>query len=238
MNVVAGIIVPESYEDQMMLAMAVSLSEACARRTSVLKFASVLKLQFYPPVPMLQFLVPVQEARAEHVGKSVVIPSNNGASGSGNNNTINETMNQAVGEIVDENLVSIQQALAELSSQVLGISLQNQQMGNVTDAEKVKFILIHLYDKALLWHSQYIKNHGGFVSWKVYKEAVLARFGSMFNHPMAKLKILCWVQFLSPSVFHFSLCNGTETEEGPWLELQFSLVDNSKLNVVYLLNRN
>ncbi|GJV14770.1 DNA helicase [Tanacetum coccineum] len=26
-------------------------------------------------------------------------------------------------------------------------------------------------------------------------------------------------------------------EEGPWLELQFSLVDNSKLNVVYLLNR-
>ncbi|GJQ93440.1 putative reverse transcriptase domain-containing protein [Tanacetum coccineum] len=30
---------------------------------------------------------------------------------------------------------------------------------------------------------------------------------------------------------------GTETEEGPSLELQFSLVDSSKLNVVYLLNR-
>nr|GEV69053.1 hypothetical protein [Tanacetum cinerariifolium] len=28
-----------------------------------------------------------------------------------------------------------------------------------------------------------------------------------------------------------------ETEEGSWLELQFSLLDNSKLNVVYLLNR-
>ncbi|GJS10600.1 hypothetical protein Tco_0367396 [Tanacetum coccineum] len=36
---------------------------------------------------------------------------------------------------------------------------------------------------------------------------------------------------------HFSLCSGIETEEGPWLELQFSLVDNFKLNVVYLLNR-
>ncbi|GJT82774.1 hypothetical protein Tco_1057116 [Tanacetum coccineum] len=35
----------------------------------------------------------------------------------------------------------------------------------------------------------------------------------------------------------FSLCSGTETEEGLWKELQFSLVDNSKLNVVYLLNR-
>ncbi|GKA80940.1 hypothetical protein Tco_0787632, partial [Tanacetum coccineum] len=36
---------------------------------------------------------------------------------------------------------------------------------------------------------------------------------------------------------HFSLCSGTEIEEGLWKELQFSLVDNSKLNVVYLLNR-
>ncbi|GJV52099.1 retrotransposable element Tf2 [Tanacetum coccineum] len=33
------------------------------------------------------------------------------------------------------------------------------------------------------------------------------------------------------------LCSGTETEEGLWKELQFSLVDNSKLNVVYFLNR-
>ncbi|GJV23107.1 hypothetical protein Tco_1375802 [Tanacetum coccineum] len=36
---------------------------------------------------------------------------------------------------------------------------------------------------------------------------------------------------------HFSLCSGTEAEESPWLVLQFNLVDNSKLNVVYLLNR-
>ncbi|GJT69044.1 retrotransposable element Tf2 [Tanacetum coccineum] len=35
------------------------------------KFASVLKLHFYPPVPMLQLLVPIQEARVEHVGKSI-----------------------------------------------------------------------------------------------------------------------------------------------------------------------
>ncbi|GKC41152.1 hypothetical protein Tco_1058874, partial [Tanacetum coccineum] len=32
-------------------------------------------------------------------------------------------------------------------------------------------------------------------------------------------------------LFHFSVCSGTETEEDLWLELQFSLVDNSKLNV-------
>ncbi|GKA91955.1 hypothetical protein Tco_0813880 [Tanacetum coccineum] len=36
---------------------------------------------------------------------------------------------------------------------------------------------------------------------------------------------------------HFSLCSESETKEGLRKELQFSLVDNSKLNVVYLLNR-
>ncbi|GKA65209.1 hypothetical protein Tco_0764916 [Tanacetum coccineum] len=36
---------------------------------------------------------------------------------------------------------------------------------------------------------------------------------------------------------HFSLCSGTETKEGLCKELQFSLVDNSKLDDVYLLNR-
>nr|GEU59251.1 hypothetical protein [Tanacetum cinerariifolium] len=36
---------------------------------------------------------------------------------------------------------------------------------------------------------------------------------------------------------YFSLCSGSETKEGLCKELQFSLVDNSKLNVVYLLNR-
>ncbi|GJY86855.1 hypothetical protein Tco_0500881 [Tanacetum coccineum] len=35
---------------------------------------------------------------------------------------------------------------------------------------------------------------------------------------------------------HFSLCSGTKTEEGLWKELQFSLVVNSMLNIVYLLN--
>ncbi|GJX78390.1 hypothetical protein Tco_0325201 [Tanacetum coccineum] len=36
---------------------------------------------------------------------------------------------------------------------------------------------------------------------------------------------------------HFSLCSGSETKEGLCKELQFSLIDNSKLNIVYLLNR-
>ncbi|GJW81063.1 hypothetical protein Tco_0145038 [Tanacetum coccineum] len=41
----------------------------------------------------------------------------------------------------------------------------------------------------------------------------------------------------SDSTNHSSLCSSTETEEGLCKELQFSLVDNSKLDDVYLLNR-
>ncbi|GJZ53740.1 hypothetical protein Tco_0608625 [Tanacetum coccineum] len=62
--------------------------------------------------------------------RSVVVPLLNGASSSGNNNDVDDTVRQAIGEIVDEKLASIQQVLADLSSQVLGISLQNQQMRN------------------------------------------------------------------------------------------------------------
>ncbi|GJW94663.1 hypothetical protein Tco_0174335 [Tanacetum coccineum] len=44
------------------------------------------------------------------------------------------------------------------------------------------------------------------------------------------------VDLIGPEVVN-NLCSGSETEEGLCKELQFSLVDNSKLNVVYLLNR-
>ncbi|GJS20555.1 hypothetical protein Tco_0449187 [Tanacetum coccineum] len=43
------------------------------------------------------------------------------------------------------------------------------------------------------------------------------------------------VSVLDKRPFSYSLCSGTETEEGLCKELQFSLVDNSKLDDVYLL---
>ncbi|GJY03752.1 hypothetical protein Tco_0369692 [Tanacetum coccineum] len=70
---------------------------------------------------------------------------------------------------------------------------------------------------------------------------------SSLTSQVAELKNIQWelpTEFLDlPSplkigrYLHFSLCSGTETEEGLWNELQFSLVDNFKLNIVYLLNR-
>ncbi|GKD47889.1 putative polyprotein, partial [Tanacetum coccineum] len=51
-------------------------------------------------------------------------------------------------------------------------------------------VSIHMYDTALTWHLQFIKSHGETVTWGVFEEAVLKRFGSVNEDPMAELKNL------------------------------------------------
>nr|GEX01050.1 hypothetical protein [Tanacetum cinerariifolium] len=46
------------------------------------------------------------------------------------------------------------------------------------------------YDTALTWHLQFINSHGETVTWDVYEEAVLKRFGFVNADPMAELKNL------------------------------------------------
>ncbi|GJX10249.1 putative mitochondrial protein, partial [Tanacetum coccineum] len=58
------------------------------------------------------------------------------------------------------------------------------------DLDKVTLISIHLYDKALLWHSQFVRAHGANVGWEVYKKAILARFDNVYEDPMSELKNL------------------------------------------------
>nr|GEU48888.1 hypothetical protein [Tanacetum cinerariifolium] len=58
------------------------------------------------------------------------------------------------------------------------------------ELDKVNLVFIHLYDKALLWHSQFIRPHGTIVTWEVYKETILARFGNVYEDPMSELKNL------------------------------------------------
>ncbi|GKE91714.1 hypothetical protein Tco_1572809, partial [Tanacetum coccineum] len=128
--------------------------------------------------------------------RSVVIPRNNTTSNPSSSNVLDDSVRQVVNAVVDDKLTSIQQTLAELSNQVLGLSLQNQQMGNGNRGNhsrmaKTEFPRFNGEDvEALLWHSQYLKNQGGFVNWEVYKQAVLARFGSVFDDPMVELKNL------------------------------------------------
>ncbi|GKA29620.1 RNA-directed DNA polymerase like protein, partial [Tanacetum coccineum] len=56
--------------------------------------------------------------------------------------------------------------------------------------EKVQIVSIHLHDKALLWHNQFIKSQGRYSSGETYKQAMLARFGTIYDDPMSELKNL------------------------------------------------
>ncbi|GKD96782.1 omega-3 fatty acid desaturase, endoplasmic reticulum-like protein [Tanacetum coccineum] len=59
---------------------------------------------------------------------------------------------------------------------------------NTPEGEKVKIVSVHLDDKALLWHRQFVKIIGDNVGWEMYKTAIIQRFGSVFEDPMAALK--------------------------------------------------
>nr|GFA13297.1 gypsy/Ty3 retroelement polyprotein [Tanacetum cinerariifolium] len=61
---------------------------------------------------------------------------------------------------------------------------------NVHKKDKVKIVSIHLHDRALIWYLQFVKIHEDKVTWNVYEEAIVKRFGPLNEDPMAQLKNL------------------------------------------------
>nr|GEW87950.1 hypothetical protein [Tanacetum cinerariifolium] len=61
---------------------------------------------------------------------------------------------------------------------------------NVHKKDKVKIVSIHLHDRALIWNLQFVKIHEDKVTWNVYEEAIVKRFGPLNKDPMAQLKHL------------------------------------------------
>nr|GEV50331.1 hypothetical protein [Tanacetum cinerariifolium]GEX54368.1 hypothetical protein [Tanacetum cinerariifolium] len=57
---------------------------------------------------------------------------------------------------------------------------------NVQENQKIMLVSMHLYDKALEWHKQFLKIHGENVLWIDYEKEILARFSSVFKDPMAE----------------------------------------------------
>nr|GEV85514.1 cytochrome P450 [Tanacetum cinerariifolium] len=49
---------------------------------------------------------------------------------------------------------------------------------------------MHLYDKALEWHKQFLKIHGENMLCPVYEKEIIARFNSVFEDPMVEIKNL------------------------------------------------
>lgn len=65
------------------------------------------------------------------------------------------------------------------------------ELDKVPDETKTRLAAIHLEDKALQWHQSFMKNRGNVpLSWVEYKEALVNRFGQLFDDPMTELKNL------------------------------------------------
>ncbi|GJU46655.1 putative mitochondrial protein [Tanacetum coccineum] len=56
----------------------------------------------------------------------------------------------------------------------------------VNEDQKVRLVSMHLYDKALEWHKQFVKIHGK----NVYEKEIAARFSNVFEDHMVEIKNL------------------------------------------------
>ncbi|GKA05058.1 reverse transcriptase, partial [Tanacetum coccineum] len=73
---------------------------------------------------------------------------------------------------------------------VKGWIFRCQLFFKVDDDQKVRLVSIHLFDKALAWHRQFVKIHGETMDWSLYESEILKRFGAGYEDLMEELKIL------------------------------------------------
>lgn len=64
------------------------------------------------------------------------------------------------------------------------------KVDEVEDDQKVQLESMHLYDKALAWHQQFVELTSEDVAWEVCQEVILKRFGSGYDDPLLELKNL------------------------------------------------
>ncbi|GJS94714.1 putative mitochondrial protein [Tanacetum coccineum] len=109
-----------------------------------------------------------------------------------NNNNGNEEITR---EYLDSQLAEIRNLIAILGlqqNQAMNQGRQANQFGRLAKVEFPKFqgddVRVHLSDKALLWHRQFLSVNGENVGWEVYKNAIIQRFWSIFEAPMYALK--------------------------------------------------
>ncbi|GJW18472.1 LysM domain-containing GPI-anchored protein 2 [Tanacetum coccineum] len=60
----------------------------------------------------------------------------------------------------------------------------------IREDQKMRLVSMHLFDKALNWHLQFVKRFGENVPWNVYEAEILSRFGEVYDDPLVELKNL------------------------------------------------
>ncbi|GJY72932.1 gypsy/ty3 retroelement polyprotein [Tanacetum coccineum] len=69
--------------------------------------------------------------------------------------------------------------------------------GITDDAQRIMLVSMHVFDKALNWHKQFIKRFGENVTWERYETKAKGRFDLVFDDPMVELKNLRSGQMVS-----------------------------------------
>ncbi|GJS57682.1 hypothetical protein Tco_0652466 [Tanacetum coccineum] len=126
---------------------------------------------------------------------------NSSQGGTSGNNLVDDNDRQLLGELVDERMSRLERALEGLSSQVTGLAVQNKHLGNVNRGNQLQ----HTRLAKIEFPKFFSEGVRGWVfrceqffnldqatdeEKEVYKQAVLARFGNVFNDPMYELKNL------------------------------------------------
>ena len=58
------------------------------------------------------------------------------------------------------------------------------------DDQKIRLVSMHVFGKALNWHTQFMRRFGEVITWDVYEIHVRKRFESVFSDPVMELKNL------------------------------------------------
>ena len=58
------------------------------------------------------------------------------------------------------------------------------------DEQRIRLVSMHVFDRALNWHKQFMKRHGEVATWDVYEKQIKKRFDSVFEDALMELKNL------------------------------------------------
>nr|GEW49337.1 hypothetical protein [Tanacetum cinerariifolium] len=90
-------------------------------------------------------------------------------------------------------LLSLQRSMLFNGEDVKGWLFRVQQffvIDQVREDQKTRLVSMHLFDKALNWHLQFVKRFRENVPWNVYEAEILSRFGEVYDDPLVELKFL------------------------------------------------
>ncbi|GJY33253.1 hypothetical protein Tco_0417722 [Tanacetum coccineum] len=97
---------------------------------------------------------------------------------------------ETIASMVEGSLANIQISMADMANDITALSLQNTQMANrgpqLTHSRMAKIKFPKFSSKDV--KGWFIRVHGMNVGWEVYKQAILAWFGNVYDDPMFELK--------------------------------------------------